>query len=180
MQAEILRIDLQQLFPSLFTALAGLKQDPYEAGWLLRRINDVACCFIIAHARGNHLDELHSQLTPAQDRSVAFLRDFGASESTSGSAPCGNLIKVDELAQVVGMIHAAHALANWSWTSSFESVNGESRVQRAIDEMEERFAALLYQATIDYMFEGDTDRVEVFGLDWGWDDGKRKDTSGLG
>jgi hypothetical protein len=78
------------------------------------------------------------------------------------------------------MIHAAHALANWSWTSSFESVNGESRVQRAIDEMEERFAALLYQATIDYMFDGETNSVEVFGLDWGWDDGKRKDTSGLG
>ncbi|KAH7067479.1 hypothetical protein BKA63DRAFT_118331 [Paraphoma chrysanthemicola] len=175
MQADLSPIDLQQSFPSLFRALAGLKHDPYEAGWLLGCVNDVAHCFIVAHARSSNPHGVNNPLSSAHEYAVAYLRDFGSSGGPESSVSFASLIDVDELITVVGVIHAAQALTNWSWTMPFTPVNGESRVRAAIDGMEYRFVALLYQAVIDFVFEGDAERMEIALLDWGWSDARETD-----
>ncbi|KAH7083763.1 hypothetical protein FB567DRAFT_594282 [Paraphoma chrysanthemicola] len=149
--------------------------DPYEAGWLLGCVNDVAHCFIVAHARSSIPHGVGNPLSSAHEHAVAYLRDFGSSGGSENSVPFASLIDIDELTAVVGLIHAAHALTNWSWTTPFTPVNGESRVGAAIDGMEERFVALLYQAVINFMFEGDAERMEIALLDWGWSDARETD-----
>ena len=165
-------INLQQVFPSLFTTLKHLKSEPYEAGWLLGCVNDVAVCFIRAYVRAHPAGNVDDHLSTARIFAHRYLQDFGMPSSSNTASHDVPLVDVDELVNVVRMVHTSHTLANWRWPPSFATVNDQPAHEDLCVALEDRFSDLVFDAVVESLYDGAAEGVDVMVLNWGWSDGK--------
>lgn len=89
--------DLQAHFPSLFVALDYLKEDPYEAGWLLGNISDVALIFATRLVLGDVSGDDATHLADIYTRANEYLKVSSTSQQDAEQSP----INVEELVNVV-------------------------------------------------------------------------------
>jgi hypothetical protein len=159
-------INLRRTLPSLFLALDRLQDRPYEAGWLLGSIHDIALCFIedLVRADANHQRSRH--LYKAHILAFGHVCEVGLSDDDESSSSLAGLFDMDELIDTVQRIHVAR------FPSSFTSVNSNSGDQETIDEVEDIFIANLYEAAFNHLYDGGTEHAEATIFDCGWTDGK--------
>jgi hypothetical protein len=157
-------VDLQAHFPSLFVALDYLKEDPYEAGWLLGNISDVALVFITRLVLGisNDDDAVHRAYICSQ-----YLQASSTSQENPGQPP----VEVEELISVVRLMCATHSLTDTLRRPSFVPVNVSLGQQELVGMLDNTFDALLYAAVLEYLFRGSEQSAKVQVVNWGWDDG---------
>ncbi|KAF2825777.1 hypothetical protein CC86DRAFT_382773 [Ophiobolus disseminans] len=165
MQQPFLHVhmDFPLLFPSLFVSLERLKDDPYEAGWVLGCINDMAGCFIRAYVRTPPGSDVNNYLSTARAFAQSYLRAFNSSD-----------LDIGQLLDVVQMVHTSHTQTG-TYQPSPVAVDDQLIQEDMIMELDDRFAELLDEAVVKYMYDGETDRIEFVDLAWGWNDAQEID-----
>lgn len=146
-------MDLHHLFPSLFSSTERFRDNPYEAGWLLGCINDVAICFIMAYVRVHPASDINDHLNSARTFARRYLHDFCTPDSC--------IVDVGDLTDVVQMIHGSHTLATWRWPPATRSINTQRTQDQIINEIEQLFIDLVFEAVSHFVYDGDVDCTAV-------------------
>jgi hypothetical protein len=165
-------LDFCKSFPSLFVALDRLNDSPYEAGWLLGCVHDVALGVIKDLVCGGTDGQSSRRLYASRVQAFDTICAYGLSNDDRPSSSHASFFNMDELIDTVQRVHIRHLLESWQFPSCFTPINGNPRHQKKIDEVEYAFITNLYGAALDHLYNGDSEHAEATMLDWRWCDGK--------
>ncbi|KAJ4290610.1 hypothetical protein N0V90_010828 [Kalmusia sp. IMI 367209] len=143
---------VEEVFPSMFRALARLSGDDFEAGWLIGCLQDVVACLITAMTRNHPCAPKCLPLYPEQVLALRYLREVAPDEER---APHGIIerIKMDELIELVRLICADYEIERLSGPA-IPSLN-HTDYQWRIDAVEDRFERMMTRAMLEYLHSGD-------------------------
>jgi hypothetical protein len=170
------QIDLPSLFPSLFTSLLLLRDFPYELGWLIGCVNDAAYCFIRAYVEADPTGDVTRHLATARVFATQYLEDNAFSRQPSSASQ----VNVDELVNVVQVIHASFGPTGLPLQPSWVAINNQITQAELIGEIEASFVDLIYVAVIQHVYGGNYNHRDLYLANSGWYDGKYYNYMGLG
>jgi hypothetical protein len=161
-------IDLiRQTFPSLPQAVECLKDAPYDVGWLLGTLSDVASCLLWPIVHG----ATDITLNPAKTVATGYLQQHGYVDAdTLFSA--ASLIKIEELIALLRSLCEQVSAFNATQHLADAGHDATQTTIAVLCDLDDRFNTLFYQTAYALLFHDSTDQSLVDLMENGWEDGR--------